>query len=114
MAGAHEVAAAFLSLCVWGGGVTRMVRTLLALEAHVEVAAPVGEREVPRGAVAGAHQVGSVHSQRYLVVGVARVRLAHFAVEEVLFVLQQASIHYNPISDDLGIVRSDTNPHSIG
>lgn len=41
---------------------SRMVRTLLALEADVEVATPVGEREVPRGAVAGAHEVGSVHS----------------------------------------------------
>lgn len=92
---------------------TRMVRTLLALEADVEVAAPVGEREVPRGAVAGPHEVRSVHSQRYLVVGVARVRFAHLAVEEVLFVLQQASIHYNTISDGLGTVQSDTLPYSM-
>lgn len=62
VARAHEVAAAILSLCGGRGDVTRVVRTLLALEADVEVAAPVGEREVPRGAVAGAHEVGSVHS----------------------------------------------------
>lgn len=66
--------------------------TLLALEGDVEVLAPVVHGEVLGGLEAGADQLGAHHADGHLLVRVPRVRLAQLAVEEVLLVLQHATI----------------------
>lgn len=68
--------------------VSEPVCTLLAVEGHVEVPAPVREGEVLGSAQGGAQQVGAGDAQWEALVRVPRVTLAHLAVEELLLVLE--------------------------